>query len=169
LSAQRLQIFISGPELQNFNIAGSSGEQAPGDFSRELASRSLSPIRPLPATCEPHFRKFPPDISSSTTTATFGPVETSAGEGQKRPGEGIQVLREFYRQESGFAQSGRENLTKIKSESYENSTPFSSPFSAAASAASGVKSDDKCAPASNIKPEMNAQNIRATEMENACP
>jgi len=30
-------------------------------------------------------------------------------------------------------------------------------------------SDNKCVPASDIKPEIKAQNIRATDMENACP
>jgi hypothetical protein len=92
------KFLFQGLNCKIHKLAASSGKEVRGDFSRELASRSLSPIRPLPATCEPHFRKFPPDILSSTTTAIFGPVETSAGEGQKRPGEGIQVLREFYRQ-----------------------------------------------------------------------
>jgi hypothetical protein len=53
-------------------------------------------------------------------------------------------------------------------ENYVNSRLLSS-SGFVGSAASGVKSDDKCAPASNIKPEINAQNIRATEIEKAWP
>lgn len=66
-------------------------------------------------------------------------------------------LRRFAEKES--------RIGNFHSRIYENSMPSSS----LVDSASGVKSDDKCAPASNIKPEINAQNINATDTENACP
>ena len=64
------------------------------------------------------------------------------------------------------AKTESESLTQQKTYEY---VMLSSSSGFAGSAASGVKSDDKCAPASNIRPEMNAQNMSATEIENACP
>jgi hypothetical protein len=43
--------FLSGPQTRSIcNLPAAAGEQAQGELSRELASRSLSPIEPLPAT-----------------------------------------------------------------------------------------------------------------------
>jgi len=53
---------------------------------------------------------------------------------------------------------------------YLNSIPSSvSPSDFPDSVPSGVKSEDRCAPARSIKPETKAQKIRATEMENVWP
>ena|SRR5579864_1953459 len=46
----------------------------------------------------------------------FGPVETSAGEGQNAQGRESRYCEKFYRQRRGFAESVRENLTKIESQ-----------------------------------------------------
>jgi|SRR5947209_19110391 len=50
---------------------------------------------------------------------------------------------------------------------YENSKPLSS--SSSGISASGEKSEERQAPASNIRPEINAQNMSATEIEKAWP
>src|SRR5689334_2009515 len=61
-----------------------------------------------------------------------------------------------------------QKANKAGAGAYLNSRPSSS-SGPGCFGALGIKSDDKCAPASNIKPEMNAQNINATEIEKACP
>ena len=148
-------------------------ESARGELPRELASPSLLPIRPIANNVRTiHFRitfllQSRQSPGEQRLQFTLRPVETSAEKGQNAPGEGIQVLREILSLTVWFhAVPAREFNKNQKSRCYENSIPSSS---SAASAASGVKSDDRCAPASNIKPEIKAQNIRATETENACP
>jgi hypothetical protein len=100
--------FISGPESQIYlQLAGSSGEQARGEFSRELASRSPSPNKTIASdvrtTLSQYFLLLSRRSSSATTAIfIFGPVETSAGGRAKRPGEGIQVLREILSPTEGF-------------------------------------------------------------------
>jgi len=85
--------------------------------------------------------------------------------GKKKPGEGTRYCEDFIAETGDLCYFKQEEL---KTENQLNSRPSSSSV-LAGSAASGVKSDDKCAPASSISPEINAQNIRATEIENAWP
>jgi len=95
-----------------------------------------------------------------------GPVEKPTCRiGQKKPGEGTRYCEDFIAETGDLCYFKQEEL---KTENQLNSRPSSSSV-LAGSAASGVKSDDKCAPASSISPEINAQNIRATEIENAWP
>jgi hypothetical protein len=113
--------FISGPELQIYlQLTRSSGEQARGEFSRELASRSLSPIRPLPATCEPHFRNTSSFRAGGRQVQRLqflfsGPWKPAQGKGKNAQGRESRYCEKFYRQQRGFAQSLQENLTKIES------------------------------------------------------
>jgi hypothetical protein len=91
---------------------------------------------------------------------------------EQKPGEGIHHLGNFIADTTLFVAHRCErikNRTKFHAtETYENSMPCSSSDSTG-SALSGVKSVDRCAPASNMRPDMNAQNINATEMEKAFP
>jgi hypothetical protein len=60
-----------------------------GRVSRELASRSLSPIRPLPATCESHFpnpSSFRADSRRAEQPQFSGPWKPAQGKGQNAQG-----------------------------------------------------------------------------------
>lgn len=158
----------------NCNLPVAASESARGELPRELVSRSLSSVKPLPTSYESHFSAyFPPSelaaAKRNDCDFVFGPIETNAVIRGKSQGEGIQVLRGNSIADRGDSRHFGEKELKTENfhtRIYENAMPSSSSL---ASAASGVKSDDKCAPASNIRPEINAQNIRATEIENACP
>jgi hypothetical protein len=93
-------------------------------------------------------------------------VDVVAVDNGQEQGRESTFCGKFYRQYRRFATLPRERITnrKTRNQIYANSMPSSS---TAASVASGVKSEDKCAPASNMRPEIKAQNISATETENA--
>ena len=94
-----------------------------------------------------------------------------AGDKGKSQGKGIQVLRGILSPIKAIRAISLEKIKSRKTTSLK-SRKFHAVFilSFVGSArSSGVKSDDRCAPASNIKPEINAQNISATEIEKACP
>ena len=108
----------------------------------------------------------PPSANDCDFFWAHGDNTGDKGQGQ---GRDYGCCGEFYRRSRGCARLPRERFRNenLRHRVYENSIPSSSSF--AASAGSGVKSEDKCAPASNIRPEIKAQNIRATEIENAWP
>jgi hypothetical protein len=85
------------------NLPPTGGTSAGESFSRELASRSLSPIKPLPASYASHFSAyFLLEIRQSSTTAfNLGPWKPAQVNGQNAQGRESRYCVKFYRQYRG--------------------------------------------------------------------
>ena len=159
------------PQTICFGWAGVAAS-ARGWLVREVELHFPKPVTLLPQINESHSSAYfsPSEFRSAaifkrTHFSYWVPWKPMCRTGQNNQGRESRYCGDFIAETGDSCHFGQEEL---KTENQLNSRPPSSSV-LAGSAASGVKSDDKCAPASNISPEINAQNIRATEIENAWP